>query len=116
MQNIIEKERIIATIRSFYDINDNNEATQTLLVVIGAEILDCSEDNFLEMMYDPEINVILNESEEPVKHGVWITYDDGLTVCSNCGEEHEWDDFRPSYCDTCGSKNSHTIYKKTKTN
>lgn len=62
MQNIIEKERIIATIRSFYDANDGDEATQLLLVSIGTEILDCSEDNFLEMMYDPVINIILNES------------------------------------------------------
>lgn len=68
MQNIIEKERIIATIRSFYDMNDGNEKTQTLLITIGAEILDCSEDTFLEMMYDPEINIILNESEYPINN------------------------------------------------
>lgn len=115
MQNIIEKERIIATIRSFCDINDDDEATQSLLITIGAEILDCSEDNFLEMMHDPAIDIILNEPDEPTKRGVWITYDDGFTVCSNCGEEHEWDDFRPLYCDICGSKNNHTVHKKTKT-
>lgn len=68
MQNIIEKERIIATIRSFCDMNDGNETTQTLLVTIGAEILDCSEDAFLEMMHDPEINIILNESEDPINN------------------------------------------------
>ena len=50
MQDIIEKEHIIATIRSFYDINDGDEATQALLVAVGTEILDCSEDKFLKMM------------------------------------------------------------------
>lgn len=115
MQNIIEKERIIATIRSFCDINDGDDATQSLLIAVGAEILDCSEDNFLEMMHDPTIDISLNETDEPTKCGVWITYDDGFTVCSNCGEEHEWVDFRPSYCDMCGSKNNHTVYKKAKT-
>lgn len=50
MQNIIEKERIIATIRSFYDMNDGDEATQTLLVAVGTEILDCSEDTFLNVL------------------------------------------------------------------
>lgn len=71
MQNIIEKERIIATIRSFYDMNDGDEATQTLLVAIGAEILDCSEDNFLEMMHDPAIDIILNDPMNPqnAEHG-----------------------------------------------
>ena len=68
MQNIIEKERIIATIRSFCDMNDGDETTQTLLIAVGAEILDCSEDNFLEMMHDPAIDIILNESEDPINN------------------------------------------------
>lgn len=25
-------------------------------------------------------------------------------ICSNCGEEHEWDAYRASFCDTCGAK------------
>lgn len=39
-----------------------------------------------------------------VKHGKWITDDDGIVICSECGEEHDWDDFRPPYCDICGAK------------
>ena len=37
-----------------------------------------------------------------VVHAYWI--EDGDTqICSNCGEEHEWDAYRASFCDTCGA-------------
>lgn len=39
-----------------------------------------------------------------VKHGEWITDKDGFVTCSECGEEHTWDDFRPTFCDTCGAR------------
>ena len=38
-----------------------------------------------------------------VKHGEWITDKDGFVICSECGEEHTWDDFRPPFCDMCGA-------------
>ena len=38
-----------------------------------------------------------------VVHAYWI--EDGDTqICSNCGEEHEGDVYRASFCDTCGAK------------
>ena len=39
-----------------------------------------------------------------VKRGKWIADDDGIVICSECGEEHDWDDFRPPYCDMCGAR------------
>ena len=39
-----------------------------------------------------------------VKHGEWITDKDGFVTCSECGEEHTWDDFRPTFCDMCGAR------------
>lgn len=33
----------------------------------------------------------------------WIE-NHGVQTCSNCGEEHEWDEYRASYCDCCGAK------------
>ena len=39
----------------------------------------------------------------PVRHGRWIE-EDGIQICSECGEEHEWEDYRAPYCDTCGAK------------
>lgn len=39
----------------------------------------------------------------PIVYGVWLE-EDGMQICSNCGEEHEWDDYRASYCEDCGAK------------
>ncbi len=39
----------------------------------------------------------------PVKHGHWIEEGD-IQICSECGEEHCWQDYRASYCEDCGAK------------
>lgn len=39
----------------------------------------------------------------PIIHARWIE-EDGVQTCSNCGEEHEWIDYRAPYCDACGAK------------
>lgn len=39
----------------------------------------------------------------PVVHGHWIE-ENGCQICSECGEEHEWDEYRAAYCDVCGAK------------
>lgn len=39
----------------------------------------------------------------PVRRGRWIE-EDGIQICSECGEEHEWEDYRAPYCDICGAK------------
>lgn len=39
----------------------------------------------------------------PVIHGKWIE-DGGVQVCSNCGEEHAWEEYRATYCEDCGAK------------
>ena len=44
----------------------------------------------------------LIKSGVTVQHGRWIE-EDGIQ-CSECGEEHEWEDYRAPYCDTCGAK------------
>ena len=38
-----------------------------------------------------------------VKHGYWIE-DGEYQVCSVCGEEHHWDEYRATYCEDCGAK------------
>lgn len=40
----------------------------------------------------------------PVRHGWWVRDDSGVIYCSECGEEHDWDEYRATYCDTCGAK------------
>ena len=38
-----------------------------------------------------------------VRRGRWIE-EDGIQICSECGEEHEWEGYRAPYCDTCGAR------------
>lgn len=40
----------------------------------------------------------------PVVHGRWIDAGGGYVACSECGEEHGWEDYRASYCEDCGAK------------
>lgn len=56
------------------------------------------------------IRVALNDIElipapdvEPVRHGRWVK-DGEVVVCSECGEEHAWDEYRATYCEDCGAK------------
>lgn len=39
----------------------------------------------------------------PERHGHWIEEGD-IQICSECGEEHSWQDYRASYCEDCGAK------------
>lgn len=56
MLQAIEGEHIVATIKSFCEVNEGDENTQSLLVAVGAEILDVSEDRFQELMSEPYAN------------------------------------------------------------
>ena len=46
-----------------------------------------------------------------VRRGRWIE-EDGIQICSECGEEHEWEDYRAPYCDTCGAKMAEKAVKE----
>lgn len=50
--NIIEKEDVIAVIKSFMDINAGNEASEDLILAIGAKLLDVSSDAMNKMVFD----------------------------------------------------------------
>lgn len=39
----------------------------------------------------------------PVRHGRWVK-DGEVVVCSECGEEHDWDEYRATYCEDCSAK------------
>lgn len=60
----------------------------------------CTNDNAL---LRDEIQKFPAADVKEVKHGEWITDKDGYVTCSECGEEHTWDDFRPPFCDMCGA-------------
>lgn len=40
----------------------------------------------------------------PMVHGRWIVDESGVIICSECGAEHEWLDYRASFCEDCGAK------------
>ena len=55
-------------------------------------------NNFLDLVdFAPTLDY------EPVVHAHWIE-DDDCQICSNCGEEHCWAEYRASYCEDCGAK------------
>ena len=45
---------------------------------------------------------IANGKLVEVVHASWIE-DGDIQICSECGEEHEWQDYRASYCENCGA-------------
>lgn len=82
MSRYIDAEKIIETISSRLNMQD-------LYLPV----------HFLDLIAD-----IPTADVKEVKHGEWITDEDGFVICSECGEEHTWDDFRPPFCDICGSR------------
>lgn len=50
------------------------------------------------------IEIIPAADVAEVKHEKWIKDEGGIVICSNCGEEHCWDEYRAPYCDQCGAK------------
>ena len=68
--------------------------------------LDTSEEAPMEgrkIAFKSDVDKIPTADVEEVKHGEWIE-DGDYQVCSVCGEEHHWDEYRATYCDACGAK------------
>ena len=69
--------------------------------------LELGENSFIERVFADGVYAIIEQfpaaNVAPVRRGRWIE-EDGIQICSECGEEHEWEDYRAPYCDTCGAK------------
>lgn len=50
-----------------------------------------------------QLNKIPTADVVEVKHGEWVE-DGEYQVCSECGEEHHWGEYRATYCEDCGAK------------
>ena len=50
MNKIIEVEDVVEVVKSFLSCNDGDEATETIILSMGAELLDVSVDTLLEMI------------------------------------------------------------------
>ena len=69
--------------------------------------LKLGENSFIERVFADGVYAIIEQfpaaDVAPVRRGRSIE-EDGIQICSECGEEHEWEDYRALYCDTCGAK------------
>lgn len=50
MNKIITAEDIIEVVKSFLSCNEGDESTECLILSIGAELLDVSDDTLLDMI------------------------------------------------------------------
>lgn len=53
-----------------------------------------------------ELNELPAADVRPERHGRWIKDESGVIICSECGEEHDWIDYRANFCEQCGAKMS----------
>lgn len=71
MNTYIEPKDIIAVIQSFLDCNAGDEATEDIIINIGCEILDISQDEMLEKL----------GIKDAMFYSVW---DKGIVVGTSC--------------------------------
>lgn len=71
------------------------------------ERLKLGENSFIERVFADGVYAIIEQfpaaDVAPVRRGRWLE-EDGIQICSECGEEHDWENYRAPYCDTCGAK------------
>lgn len=69
------------------------------------DALTAVDETYLDYLADVKAAVLKIPTADvaPVVHGHWIE-ENGCQICSECGEEHEWDEYRATYCDVCGAK------------
>lgn len=69
-----------------------------ILDIFGVPVGDRMANKLMET-----IDALPTVDAVEVVHGRWIK-DGDVVVCSNCGEEHAWDEYRATYCEDCGAK------------
>ena len=52
MNTMITPEDVVDVVKSFLDCNEGDEATECLILSIGAEMLDVSEETLMTMIED----------------------------------------------------------------
>ena len=64
MNQFLLPEDVTSVIRSFCMINDGDDATQALILSIGAELLDVSQDTMLDMVKGERFCGLLRSSTQ----------------------------------------------------
>lgn len=99
MAEYIEREKVCELLNAISnDIEDIPECGLPQDYIEGWQ-------NALETAVD-KLKGIPTADVRPERHGTWVDIGDGYVACSECGEEHGWENYRASYCDTCGAKMS----------
>ena len=85
---LIDADSLLQKVSKMIDYckSDDKVNGLTALFQVGDSIIDCQTVDAV-----------------PVVHGRWIK-DGDYVVCSECGEEHAWDEYRAIYCEDCGAK------------
>lgn len=94
MGEYIEREAAIAALDEFR-LNETVSKYATVMQCRAARDAISRAAKVLESLPAPDV--------EPVRHGRWVK-DGEVVVCSECGEEHAWDEYRATYCEDCGAK------------
>ena len=89
MAEYIEREAVIRELRDVYERE--------------FPTADGAFDLFANRIVPRVIKNIPAAEVEQVRHGHWIEAS-GYQICSECGEEHAWDEYRASYCEDCGAR------------
>lgn len=50
MRMIVDSETVAEVINRYIKINEGDDPTVNLLMALGSDLLDCSEDHFLELL------------------------------------------------------------------
>lgn len=97
MTEYIEREEALKILENMRLDYENNDCPVHALCEDYMDALETAED---------KLNTLIAANVRPERHGRWIKDSGGTIACSECGEEHEWETYRASYCDTCGAKMS----------
>lgn len=60
-------------------------------------------NNAIDLAYAAVVGIPIADARSE-RHRRWIDEGDGFLVCSECGEDHAWEDYRATYCEDCGAK------------
>lgn len=92
------EKRLIDANEALRMIKDSKEDNPFLNVRGQGAIWQMAHNNAIDC-----VNTCPTVDAVEVVHARWIK-DGDVVVCSNCGEEHAWEEYRATYCEDCGAK------------
>lgn len=95
---LIDADALIKDLNEAKDRFMDMEEARVEIELDGAGVVRAANTFFVQV-----IAAAPTVDAAPEVHGRWI--EEGcIQICSNCGEEHEWQDYRAPYCENCGAK------------